>query len=176
MAREFTEQQAIRNLQRYLRQLAFLDLSYPELPIDGIFEEETRNAVRIFQKKNGFAVTGEADRETWEAIYQAYLTSLLAYSKPVPVDIFHRGDSPTYMKYGDKGFHVSAVQYMLNEILIFYGDDPSLNADGTYGEKTSETVRLFQQIAALPQTGEVDLETWNRLTMLYNDLFLKNNQ
>lgn len=176
MAREFTEQQAIRNLQRYLRQLAFFDRTYPELPVDGIYAEETRTAVQKFQEKNGLDVTGEADRETWDAIYQAYLASLSAYSKPLPVDIFHRGDSPTYMKYGDKGFHVSAVQYMLNEILFFWGDDPSLTSDGTYGEKTSATVKLFQQIAALPQTGEVDLETWNRLTMLYNDLFLKNNQ
>ena len=52
MAKELTQTQAIRNLQRYLRQLSFENQNLPELPIDGVFDTETQRAVEIFQQEN----------------------------------------------------------------------------------------------------------------------------
>lgn len=176
MAREFTETQAIRNLQRYLRQLSFFDDNLPEIPIDGVFDTETRQAVEMFQKKRGLPVTGEADRVTWDAIFAEYLRSVSATAKPDAVDIFFRRPVPTFIRAGDTGFHVAAVQYMLNEVLLFYGETPQITTDGSYGQQTADGVREFQRYASLPLTGEVDLETWNRLTALYNELFREGNQ
>ena len=176
MAREFTETQAIRNLQRYLRQLSFFDEELPELPIDGVFESETQRAVEIFQRNSGLAITGVADRATWDAIYTAYLLSLAQHSKPNAVDIFYRLPIPNVIRNGDVGFQVAAVQYMLSEILTFYGDLPEIVTDGRYGEQTVEAVRLFQGYASLPTSGEVDLDTWNRLSGMYNELFRNGNQ
>ena len=176
MARELTERQAILNLQRYLRQLAFFDPSLPELPIDGVFDSETREAVEIFQRNNGMDVTGEADRATWDAVYEAYRQSIRVNHKPLAVDIFYRLPTSSDIRRQDTGFHVAAVQYMLNEILLFYGTRPELSTDGTYSEQTEDAVRLFQSNSGLPQTGNVDLETWNRLTALYNELFRGQNQ
>lgn len=176
MAREFTEVQAIRNLQRYLRQLAFFDPSLPEVPIDGIYASETREAVEIFQRNRGFAVTGEADRETWDAIYAAYRLSDRQYAKPIAVDVFYREPDPAYIQKGDVGFHIAAVQYMLQEILPFYGDTAEIPTDGIYGDQTADAVQRFQMYADLPQSGEVDVETWNRLAMFYNEYFRHSNQ
>jgi peptidoglycan hydrolase-like protein with peptidoglycan-binding domain len=33
--------------------------------------------------------------------------------------------------------------------------------DGIYGVETAQAVRMLQQMEGLPQTGEVDLDTWN---------------
>lgn len=176
MAREFTEHQAIRNLQRYLRQLAFFDLTLPELPIDGVYASETRDAVEIFQRNRGLPVTGEADRETWDAVYAAYRASVYQYGKPIAIDLFYRDPIPSYVREGDTGFHVSAIQYMLNEILLFYGNTEEITVDGNYGEQTTDAVKVFQGYTDLPQTGEVNLETWNRLTMFHNELFRRSNQ
>ncbi len=176
MAREFTEQQAIRNLQRYLRQLSFFDLTLPELPIDGIYGSETREAVAIFQQNHGLAATGVADRETWDAIFSAYRASIIQYSKPVAVDLFYRSATPTRIREGDNGFHVSAVQYMLNEALLFYGNSEELTIDGNYSMQTGDAVKSFQGYADLPQTGEVDRETWDRLAMFHNEQFRRSNQ
>ena len=41
MAREFTETQFIRYIQRYLRQLAFFDENMPQVPVDGFFDSDT---------------------------------------------------------------------------------------------------------------------------------------
>lgn len=176
MARELSEKYAIRNLQRYLRQLALTEGVLPELPIDGVYDSETRFAVEEFQRVNGLPITGEADRNTWDAIYLAYLDAIRQNAKPNSVDIFYRQPTPTYIQNGDVGFQVVAVQYMLNEVLLFYGDTMEVVADGRYNESTIEAVRNFQQYTTLPQTGVVDLETWNRLSMLYNDLFQNGNQ
>lgn len=176
MPREFTERQAILNLQRYLRQLAFFDSRLPELPLDGIFESETRDAVEIFQQNNGLPVTGEADRETWDAIYVAYVESVAQHAKPVPIDVFFRTPDADVIRQGAVGFRVTAVQYMLNEVLLFYSDYPVMNTNGSFDEQTMDAVRLFQGYSSLPQTGEVDLETWNRLTNFYNEHARHSNQ
>lgn len=176
MAKELTQTQAIRNLQGYLRQLSFENSNLPELPIDGVFDTETQRAVEIFQQENGIPVTGVVDRVTWDAIYAAYLFSVEKNAKPNAVDIFFRHPIPASVHIGNVGFAVSAIQYMLNEILTFYGDLFEVTTDGYYGEQTADAVRLFQGYASLPQTGTVDLDTWNRISGVYNELFRNGNQ
>jgi len=176
MSREFTERQAILNLQRYLRQLSFFDPRLPELPLDGIFESETREAVEIFQQNNELPVTGEADRETWDHIYQSYLESLTQHAKPVPMDIFFREPEYEVIRRGTVGFPVAAVQYMLNEVLVFCSEYPIIADNGNFDEQTENAVKLFQEYTFLPLTGEVDLQTWNRLTSFYNEHARHSNQ
>ena len=176
MAENFTQAQAIRNLQLYLRQLSFFDDALPQLPMDGVWGTETQQAVEIFQGENGLPVTGVADRATWNAIYQAYLDSVATHAKPEAVDLFYRNPIPNALRLGDIGFSVAAVQYMLNEILSFYGDRPDISTDGLFDEGTLDAVRLFQQYASLPVSGEVNLETWNRMTQVYNEFFRTGNQ
>ena len=176
MAREFTETQFIRYIQRYLRQLAFFDENMPQVPVDGFFDSDTEHAVAYFQEKNGIPVTGIVDRPTWDALYAAYLLSVATNAKPESVDVFYRRPVPNALRLGDIGFAVTAVQYMLNEILTFYGDRQDVATDGLFGEGTLDAVREFQKYASLPETGEVDLETWNRITQTYNELFRNGNQ
>ena len=71
-----TEADARMNLQRYLRQLAYFDENIPFVPIDGNKGSNTTDAIRAFQSSRGLPATGVADQETWEAIYEEYLTSL----------------------------------------------------------------------------------------------------
>jgi len=53
---------AVENLQRYLRQLSYDQPEIPAPPIDGIFESQTEEALRQFQRSRGLPVTGSADR------------------------------------------------------------------------------------------------------------------
>lgn len=176
MSKELTQTQAIRNLQKYLRQLSFDNKTLPELPIDGVFDTETQRAVEIFQQEHRIPVTGIVDRTTWDAIYKSYLLSVEKNAKPNSVDIFFRSPQSSSLRMGDAGFAVSAIQYMLNEILTFYGNLPEITIDGYFGEQTADAVRLFQGYTSLPQNGEVNLETWNRISAVYNELFKDGNQ
>ena len=177
MARDLTENQAIRLLQKYLRQLSFFEKRLPQLPIDGVFDSETQLAVEIFQELNGLEVTGVADRITWDLIYTQYLDSVSLYAKPVPVDVFPFLQVPVTIRQGDVGFHVAAAQYMLRDLLLFYeAPTAEMQTDGVYGKQTADAVRSFQGYTDLSQTGEIDLNTWNRLAGFYNDFLRRSNQ
>lgn len=168
--------EAIRHLQSYLRQIAFFDPNMTLVSIDGIYNPETQAAVRVFQRQNGLPVTGKVDKTTWDAIYEAYKQSLRAHAKPLPIDMFAFSQSGYVMKPGTKGFWVEAVQFMLDEISIFYQDIIPPERTGLYDEQTSVAVTAFQRNVGLEATGEVDLETWNALSRVYNNEFRRNNQ
>ena len=54
----------VSTLQEMLRTIAFVNRSLPFLRPTGRFDEETLEAVMMFQKINGFPVTGIVDRLT----------------------------------------------------------------------------------------------------------------
>ncbi len=62
------------------------------------------------------------------------------------------------------------VQDMLYYISFFDKNIPRMNPDGIYGSETRNAVTEFQREYGLPQTGEVDYATWNRLYEIYSSL------
>ena len=161
--REYNEKDAIRNLQTYLRQLAYDDTQMPAPPIDGIFDTVTRDALQYFQEENGLAPTGRADRMTWELLYRAYLASLKTHKTPTPLYLFPRVP-PNYTVSPTTPYYLIAViQLLLNELTTVYDFLTVLSVNGIADEATQTNIRQFQKAVGLPQTGLVDLATWNRL-------------
>jgi hypothetical protein len=68
---------------------------------------------------------------------------------------------------GSAGDKVRQVQTQLNRIARNYPAIPTLTADGIYGPKTAESVRVFQSVFDLPQTGVVDYATWYEISDIY---------
>lgn len=170
MARE-NEREAIRNLQRYLRQLSYFNEEIGEAPIDGIFDEATREALRAFQELEGLAATGTADQVTWERLYGAYLASLEARRAPRSISHFPQIPENYTVEVGETQFLVSIIQNALFELAILYDGLDGVPQSGVYDENTARAVRAFQAAHALPQTGGVDRATWNALADAYNRNF-----
>lgn len=61
--------------------------------------------------------------------------------------------------YDDRN-NIYELQTMLREISKKHRDVPLINPDGIYGEDTTNAVLQVQKIAGLPQSGEVDFNTW----------------
>ncbi|MBR5602359.1 MAG: peptidoglycan-binding protein [Clostridia bacterium] len=160
---------AVANLQRYLRQLAYHTPEIRQVPVDGIFESATRDALSDYQRYVGLPVTGVADRETWDRLYYDYLDSLEYYSPPTLVALFPRSPVGYYMDIGAVGVDVAALQYMLGELTLLYALTPP-EITGTYDKATADAVRAFQQAVMLPVTGLVDILTWNAVTGRFNAL------
>ncbi len=68
---------------------------------------------------------------------------------------------------GSKGNDVRTIQSQLNIISKTYSAIPKLAVDGVYGEATMESVKAFQDIFNMPQTGVVDLATWYQISQIY---------
>ncbi len=164
------EDEAIRNLQRYLLQLSFFNDAIPPVPVDGVWNTATQESLRAFQRQYGLPVTGRADRVTWDTLYQAYLQSLAETGRPEPVYIFPRQPNEYSVGLGDEGVLIMAIQHLLRERLIEYGLQLEEDALTTVFDAATEAgVREFQAIHGLPITGRVDKATWNELVRANND-------
>lgn len=65
------------------------------------------------------------------------------------------------LKNGDSGAQVEAMQYLLEA----NGCKGKMNAKkyGSFGDKTEAAVKLYQKKVGLPQSGQCDTGTWERL-------------
>jgi peptidoglycan hydrolase-like protein with peptidoglycan-binding domain len=68
---------------------------------------------------------------------------------------------------GSEGTKVKQLQEQLNRIAKNYPAIPKITADGIYGPATAESVRVFQKVFDLPQTGTVDFTTWYTISDIY---------
>lgn len=58
---------------------------------------------------------------------------------------------------------VAGLQFMLDQVARGQEGLSRVMVDGVFGERTLEAVLRFQKAAGLPVTGEVNLETWDKL-------------
>lgn len=153
--------QPIRSLQTMLRVIAEDDRTLPTVVPDGIYGQETITAVSAFQRRNGLAVTGVTDQQTWDAIVDAYDKAFVRIHKAAPIEIIM--DPGKVYRRGE----YSPNLYLLQSMLLYLSqlhpsiDTPSHN--GTLDSPTSEALAGFQLLAGLPPTGELDKLTWKYL-------------
>lgn len=65
------------------------------------------------------------------------------------------------------GEPVKTIQNQLNAIANAYPALPKVDVDGIYGPKTQESVRKFQEIFRMTQSGNVDFATWYAISKIY---------
>jgi peptidoglycan hydrolase-like protein with peptidoglycan-binding domain len=166
--RQFTERDAIINLQTYLRAQSLVDSTAPLVPIDGIFDTQTKNALIDFQIRNNLPPTGIADRTTWDLLYTQYLDILESTSLPQAIIPFPSYPRDYRIKKGEKSFLVAVLQYMLNEIGIIYNVFDALEINGEFDDATEQIIRDFQERNGIEISGEVDRTTWGLIARIYN--------
>ena len=66
----------VRNLQNMLRAVNLYKNILPEVIVDGIFDEQTENAVKNFQQSSGLSPNGVVDIITFEKIVEEYNKTL----------------------------------------------------------------------------------------------------
>ena len=81
-------QDAILNLQRYLRTISFVDSRITRVPIDGLFDSDTQKAVSEYQRTRGLAETGIVDKNTWDRIFDEYKMITDAKDRTPTVNFF----------------------------------------------------------------------------------------
>lgn len=161
-------QEAITNLQTYLRAISFFDDRIPRVPIDGIYESDTQKAVEAFQRTRGLPESAIVNKVTWDAIYEEYLQIKRATERSPYPSFFPNQPSDYVGRVGEKSSFVAIVQLILRELSVVFDEIPELTIDGIFGTETEKAVQEFQRASMLDVTGEVDLETYNRL----NNAFL----
>ena len=143
--------------------------NYPAIPkvaaVDGIFGARTENALTAFQRIFDLNPDGIVGPATWYALVRLYtavtsLSELRSQGQKFYTIAWNQGQpiSP-----GDRGIRVEHLQYMLRVLSAYISQIPSVTVDGVYGSATRSAVLAAQGYFRLPQTGTVDLATWDEI-------------
>ena len=155
----------VRGLQYMLRRLAEEYPFLPKLAGDGIFGEETLEAVMLFQREFYPPVTGVVDLGTWNAIRARWYDTERRIAPPRPLRAFP-GERRRAEPGEEREFLIlpQAMFQVLGRHLAGVLPHP---ADGVHGAASVANVRWLQRAAGLEETGVLDRLTWDALSRLY---------
>lgn len=159
------KRKAIAELQQALRDIAKTDSDIISVIPDGIFGEETEEAIKSFQRRYGFTETGAVDFELWEKIQEEKRRSLFILSDPIQVISIKNEDLP--LSLGQVGKAVHTLNLMLSQLGELYDNFSAVNSGDEFTEETLKEVKKWQQVIGHEISGEVDKLTWNRLSQHY---------
>jgi len=137
-----SEGSAVTKLQR-----ALYELGYYQAKINGIYNQDTANAVREFQMINKLTVDGKAGTSTQNVLYSSS-------AKPAAAET----SNYKTLKIGSKGNDVVEVQLALRS--LGYLDRSST---GEYDQETADAIKSFQQRNGLSVDGDAGPETQEKL-------------
>lgn len=162
----------VKSLQIYLNRISRNYPAIPKIPVaDGVFDTATEAAVKKFQEVFGLAVTGVVDQATWNRITYIY-ASVKHIAELDSEGIRLEEIAPDYqnLKFGMQNVAVSVLQYYLAVIGAYYEAVTPVEITGYFGEKTENSVKSFQRVFGLPQTGEIDQATRNDIYRAYQGI------
>ena len=159
MERPLNLQDAIYNLQKYLRAISFADERVSRPPLDGIFDSATEESVRSFQSSRGMNASGIVDKATWDAIYEEYKALALVEELP----FFPSTPIGYAAKIGEESSFISILQILLQELSSVYDIFEAVEITGIFDTATENAIKELQRASGLPVTGELDKNTYRRL-------------
>lgn len=158
-------------IQQFLNEISG---DYPLIPkvdpVDGVFGEDTENAVTVFQEIFNLTPDGIVGEATWNKMVLLYV-AIRNLSELVSEGQMYIGTDlqfPESVSVGSTGPRVSSLQYFLLIISKFDQRVPSVPVTGEFGQLTFNAVKQFQSAYNLPVTGVVDEATWNVIYDTYS--------
>lgn len=163
----------VQALQTYLNRISRNYPAIPKIPaVDGTFGAATEAAVRKFQEVFGLSPTGVVNEATWYKITYIF-TSVKRISELNSEGLTLEELPRQYaqeVRIGMQGDEVRIVQYYLAVIGAYYEAVSPVSITGYFGEETEKSVKSFQRVFGLPQTGIVDRLTWNDMFRAYQGI------
>ena len=162
----------VRILQLRLNRVSRNYPAIPKVSVDGVYGEQTRDAVRTFQQIFNLNPDGIVGKATWyklENLYVAVKNLSELQSEGYTFEDFS-AQFPSALEYGFRGRAVAILQHRLNMVAAYYGTIPTVAVDGIFGEDTRRSVIAFQNRFGLNPDGVVGEATWEELFRVYQGI------
>jgi peptidoglycan hydrolase-like protein with peptidoglycan-binding domain len=160
---------ATKQVQEILRDRAYYLTGNTLIPVDGIYGDSTRDAVRQFQSDFGLPVDGVVGHRTWYLL-QGEKFVLNDFLDPTIVSQIY----PPIYEYesanGSEDSYIRIIQIMLNELGVHYDASDGLRISGVYDDATRRAVMEFQEKNGLKPDGRLTLPTRRRIAEDYEAL------
>lgn len=154
----------IGELQEMLRMLAPNSGPFEE----GVYGKHTQKAVEDFQQTHGLRPTGVTDKETWNALKKAYENERIERQAAAPLEIIMQPHQ--VMEKGCDNTNVYLVQAMIKALDRYIPELPAVDVTGKLDAKTERAIKWLQACCDLPQSGEIDKNTWRFLAHEYRSM------
>ena len=125
----------------YAMQVRLIELRYLTGVADGVFGQETQDALMAFQKNNGLTADGEAGATTRRKLFGSAKAASRVTPSPVP-------SGTVVLREGDTGENVYILQARLFELGYYTG-----RIDGRFTNETTMAVTSFQMANGLTADG-----------------------
>ncbi len=165
------KQQAVSELQFKLRFISQYDTDIPTVLVDGIYGAETREAVRIFQAKNGLSPTGRVNFDTFTEINLQHEFFVKQNDNSGVLPDFSELEG-NVISPGERSEYVTMLKLMISKISE-RDERFSTEIDNYFNERTENHIKDLQEIFGHEVNGLVDLALWKDLTELtsqYNSI------
>ena len=152
-------------LQTMLNRISRNYPAIPKVPATGAFDEDTEEAVRVFQRVFGLTPDGVVGKATWYEMVYLYVGVLRLAELVSEGQTFYRVQFqyPGVLREGDRGGEVRILQYMLALLAEFDNTLLPIQVDGVYGPATTQAVRQYQNLVGLRADGIAGETTWKSL-------------
>ncbi len=145
----------------------------PTLTLNGIYDTETENAVRILQGIFGLTQSGRVDEATWNDITSLF-NEVGETQFPGPtvggeVSGWPRPYPGAPLQRGSRGDNVYYIQELLRVINRYNSAVPAVESDGIFGVNTRDAIYAFQSAYGLTVDGIVGPLTWEKLNAVYGE-------
>ena len=161
---------AIRAVQRFLLELHYFDSTIPFITIDGIYGDDTRAAVRAYQRLRSLPETGEVNYETFRPLYADYARAYRARTGTAIIP----PDTPLPVTIGASGDGVLTVQMLMNRLAKRYALAARTDESGVYSYASGITANALRRIYRLPEDGTVTAEFFDKMVRDYKYPFQGN--
>jgi len=156
--------ESVRQIQQALNRLHEAIPGIPQVPEDGVFGEQTRDAVLAFQRIFGLSVDGLVGPITWDRLMREFLNLQpggATTPPPIPSIPPYPGSA---IRQGATGENVRLIQQAINRLVPCHpGRLWKISEDGIFGPGTRDAVMAVQSIFGLSVDGVVGPMTWDRL-------------
>ncbi len=165
-----------QDVKRIQASLNRVSQNYPLIPkinpVDGIFELNTENSVKVFQQIFNLTQDGIVGKATWYKLLNIYVgVTKLGELESEGQKIFGKSlEYPDALKAGDTGEKVTILQFFLSVLSQFYENLPFLEITGIYDQQTINAVDAFQLNNNIFESGEVGAYTWNLIYACYQGI------
>jgi len=160
MYQQTDKKSAVKEIQKYLYVIS--DKKYneiPRIPIDGIFDDETKDAVIKFQEITLLAPTGTVDYVTFISLFEVY-TSIM--------DDFYTtdyifGDSIFPLEENDQNEDVRALHIMIGELRKTYPQITDAGSGTYFSKKTGDAIEELRELFSLTKSRKLDKTLYRRM-------------
>ena len=168
-----SEGESVKRMQDFLNRIR---INYPLIPEisnpNGVFGNDTAEAVRTFQRTFSMTADGLIGQATWNKI--TFIFTAVTRLAELDSEGIRRtiGENPpnVILQSGARGENVVQLQFLLNYISVFYPSVPTVLQNSVFDSRTKNAVIEFQKNFSLTTDGIVGPATWNKLYAVYNGI------